>query len=67
MSESVDVLLRRIQSEFVEMPGLSLTSSQAARLWHLSAGEADTLLRRLVDERVLGVSNSGHFCRPSGA
>lgn len=67
MPDSIDVLLRRIHSEFVEMPGLSLTSTQAARLWQLPTGDAETLLRRLVDDHVLGVSDTGRYRRPSGA
>jgi hypothetical protein len=67
MSESPDVLLRRIHNEFVEMPGLSLTTPQAARLWQLSAEDAEALLRRLVDAQVLGISETGRFRRPSGA
>lgn len=67
MSESTDVLLWRIQREFVEMPGLSLTSTQAARLLQLPAGAADALLQRLVDTQVLRVSDSGLYRRPGGA
>lgn len=67
MAESIDVLLQRIHNEFIEMPGLSLTPAQAARLWHMPAGDAETALRRLVEAHVLGVSESGRYCRPSGA
>jgi hypothetical protein len=66
MSESIDVLLQRIHNEFIEMPGLSLTPAQAARLWHMPAADAESALRRLVDSHVLGVSESGRYCRPSG-
>ena len=31
--EGITSLLRRIRSEFIEMPGLRLTPAQAARLW----------------------------------
>ncbi len=67
MSESIDVLLRRIQSGFVEMPGLSLTPAQAARLWHMPAGDAEMLLRRLADAHLLSVSEGGRYRRPSEA
>lgn len=46
-------LLHRVKSEFVEMPGLSLTETQAARLWQLPRDEAARLLHRLVDARFL--------------
>jgi hypothetical protein len=45
--------LRRIRSEFVEMPGLTLTKPQARRLWSLDSQLCDTLLDALVSARVL--------------
>jgi hypothetical protein len=45
--------LRRIQSEFFEMPGLRLTRPQAQRLWALDAQLCGTLLDALVSARVL--------------
>jgi len=32
-----DEVLRRVQGEFLEMPGLRLTGAQARRLWGLDA------------------------------
>lgn len=46
-------LLHRVKSEFVEMPGMSLTERQAARLLGLPHDEAAGLLNRLVDARFL--------------
>jgi len=48
-----DALLSRIQGEFHDMPGLSLTVPQAARLFALRADIASRILDRLKDERVL--------------
>ena len=45
--------MRRIQSEFFEMPGLHLTKVQAQRLWSLDSQLCDTLLDALVLARVL--------------
>jgi hypothetical protein len=45
--------LRRIRSEFSEMPGLRLTKPQAQRLWSLDAQLCDTLLDALVSAHVL--------------
>src|SRR3954454_7925750 len=45
--------MRRIQSEFFEMPGLRLTKMQAQRLWSLDSQLCDTLLDALVSSRVL--------------
>jgi len=45
--------MRRIQSEFSEMPGLHLTKVQAQRLWSLDSQLCDTLLDGLVAAQVL--------------
>ena len=34
-----------IRTEYVEMPGLSLTESQVERLWNLTSDIAETLLQ----------------------
>lgn len=49
----LDHLLRRIQCEFLEMPGLRLTSRQAQRLWDLDELMCDAVLAALVDVRFL--------------
>jgi hypothetical protein len=42
-------LLQRMRAEFIEMPGLMLTLPQAARLWCLTAPQAQSGLTELVD------------------
>lgn len=48
-----EVLVRRVQDEFREMPGLRLTQPQACRLWGVdrtqrsTAGQAADLFTRL--------------------
>jgi hypothetical protein len=49
----VESTLQRIQRDFLEMPGLRLTSRQAQRLWGLDALICDALLKALVDVRFL--------------
>ena len=49
----IDEVLQRIQGEFVEMPGLRLTTAQAQRLWGLERDLCDALLGALVDAQVL--------------
>lgn len=51
-----DVVLQRIYSEFLEMPGMRLTCKQAQRLWSLDEHTCRGLLDVLVEERLL--------CRP---
>ena len=54
-------LLCRIHSEFEEMPGLSLTTGQAARLFGLSPDIAFRILDRLTEAQVLRQSSDGQF------
>jgi hypothetical protein len=43
----------RIYGEFVEMPGLRLTLSQACRLWSLDPATGATVLQDLIEAAVL--------------
>ncbi len=56
-----DALVRRIQGEFLEMPGLCLTQPQACRLWGLDGETCGTLLSRLVDVKFLMRTRDGAF------
>jgi hypothetical protein len=58
-----DDVLRRVQCEFLEMPGLRLTSPQARRLWGLEAAACDALLGALVDANFLFKTRDGAFMR----
>jgi hypothetical protein len=46
-------LIGRARAEFREMPGMQLTSRQAARLWGLDLVTAECVLRALVAARFL--------------
>lgn len=63
----IDEVLQRIQGEFVEMPGLRLTSAQAQRLWGLERDVCDALLGALVDAKFLAQTRDGAFIRMDGA
>jgi hypothetical protein len=56
-------LIRRIRGEFIEMPGLRLTSSQAQRLWCLGSEDCDRVLQVLVDLKFLIRESDGTFAR----
>jgi hypothetical protein len=58
-----DEALRRVQGEFLEMPGLRLTAAQARRLWGLDAIRCDALLAALVDAKFLFQTRDGAFMR----
>lgn len=61
--ERLDDVLRRVQGEFIEMPGLRLTPAQAQRLWGLDRAACDTLLGALVDAKFLFRTRDGAFVR----
>ena len=59
----IDEVLRRVQGEFLEMPGLRLTGAQACRLWGLDAAVCDALLGALVDAKFLYQTRDGAFMK----
>ena len=60
-------VLRRVQGEFLEMPGLRLTRAQARRLWGLETVACDALLGALVDAKFLFKTRDGAFMRSDRA
>jgi hypothetical protein len=58
-----DALLRRIRSEFREMPGLCLTARQARRLWALEPSVCNAVLASLVEDGFLRRTGDGGFVR----
>jgi len=63
-AESFDVLVLRARSEFMEMPGLKLTASQAARLWHLDGEACRRVLSALEEAHFLVRSSADAYGRP---
>ncbi len=59
----ISVLLLRIQGEYREMPGLSLTEAQARRLWGLDANTCRVALATLVECRFLKRRSNGTYVR----
>jgi hypothetical protein len=62
-----DEVLRRVQGEFLEMPGLRLTGAQARRLWGLDAAVCEALLGALVDAKFLFKTRDGAFMKTDHA
>jgi hypothetical protein len=56
-------LLRRLHHEFDEMPGLSMTASDAARLFGVRPDIAARILEQLFDIQALRRRDDGHFIR----
>jgi hypothetical protein len=64
---TTDEVLRRVQCEFLEMPGLRLTQPQARRLWGLDPASCDALLGALVEAKFLLKTRDGAFMRAEHA
>ena len=58
-------LAQRARAEFREMPGMSLTTAQAARLWQLSPDTAEVLLADLVQAGFLVRRDGQRYKLPS--
>jgi hypothetical protein len=58
-------ILQRIRAEYADLPGLTLTLRQAARLWDLDLGQSALLLGELMAEGFLVQdTETGMFKRP---
>jgi hypothetical protein len=62
---ATSVLLRRIQNEYREMPGLILTEEQARRLWALDSNTCQHVLAALLERRFLKRTARGAYVRAS--
>jgi hypothetical protein len=60
-----DDLTTRARAEFREMPGMCLTTAQAARLWQLSPARAEELLSELVQSGFLVRRDGQRYRLPS--
>jgi hypothetical protein len=56
-------LLRRIRSEFEEMPGLTLSLAQGSRLFGIPADACSRIFGQLSDEGLLQPSRHGGYAR----
>lgn len=56
-------IAQRIRGEYTEMPGLTLTVRQAARLWGVSVSQSERLLSELVESRFLVEDSDGAYRR----
>jgi hypothetical protein len=56
--------LRRVEAEYREMPGLSLTVSDATRLWRLDRSTCAFILFTLSERGLLRRTMNGTYLRP---
>jgi hypothetical protein len=52
-----------VQAEYAEMPGLSVTLSQAQRLWAVDRATSEEVFQRLISRGVLRRTSKGRFVR----
>jgi len=65
-ARGIQEVVRQIRCEFIEMPGLRLTSAQAQRLWRLDSTACEAVLGALVDARFLTRTRDGSFVKRDG-
>ena len=63
MNVSFSEPLRRIRAEYLEMPGLRLTASQAQCLFGLDSETWDAVLAALLDAEFLSYTHNGMVAR----
>jgi hypothetical protein len=56
-------IIERVRGEFMEMPGLQLTVTQAARLWGLDLASCRNVVDVLVESAFLRWTESGKIVR----
>jgi hypothetical protein len=56
-------IVRLIDAEFDEMPGMRLTDAQVRRLWHLSHAECSEALNHLCEAERLARDDAGRYLR----
>lgn len=57
----IEDILARIRGEYLEIPGLRLTSAQAQRLFGLDRDVCEAALGALLDARFLSLTRDGAF------
>jgi len=62
-----EAVVRRVRSEFTEMPGLRLTPAQATRLWGLERDAARRVIDALIDSSFLRWTPTGAVVRADAA
>lgn len=61
--EQQEAILRRVRSEYRELPGLSPTLAQAQRLFGLDRDTCGAVLERLTHARFLSRTPKGRYVR----
>jgi hypothetical protein len=64
-NSSYNDALKRIRAEYVEMPGMRLTTAQVQRLCGIDSSQCSGALAALVRERFLYINDDGTYSRTS--
>jgi hypothetical protein len=59
----LEAIVTRVRSEFIEIPGLRLSVSQAMRLWGLNRDECQQVIDALVRASFLKLTARGEVVR----
>ena len=62
-NESAHDWVELIRAEYLEMPGLALTTPQASRLWGLAPDTCDVLLDEMVHAKFLRKTPQNQYVR----
>ena len=62
--EPLDAAMQRVRGEFMEMPGLTLTAAQAARLWAYDLEFSSSVLAALERAGFLVRTRHSTYLRP---
>ena len=61
--QAIRTLMKLVQAEYAEMPGLSVTLPQAQRLWAVDQPTCVEVFGRLMSRGVLRRTSKGRFVR----
>jgi hypothetical protein len=65
-TSAISAVVRIVESEYLEMPGLKLTEVQACRLWGLDSNTCRAVLVTLTERGFLRRSAQGTYIRVTG-
>ena len=60
---ALDAVLRRVEGEYHEMPGMCVTRKQAQRLWGLDSTTCELVLTTLLERGVVRRTSRGMFVK----
>ena len=60
---ALDDVLRRVEGEYQEMPGMCVTRKQAQRLWGLDSTTCELVLTTLLERGVVRRTSRGMFVK----